>query len=301
MHDKNENTEHQLLYRQPQPSDPTDAHQTVIDQAYCKESSYMTPFERDQAHQARGTPGQLCYPCSSTLKKTRNFSTIGTPAWVNYGYEGYEDVAEPITYCCCCRYILRARELAKRGGVVEEVQSCEMPDSFHYDLDESNLFVHDDGTNLEDNQTLLNEFGVKADSRIRTVKRHWADLEMVKSWLTECEKEHGNSCNNHRGLETEPESLLLLDVEEDRLVTGNFNDRYFALSYVWGTSNQFLTLIENYDELCKPGSVSTQPLTQTIRDAMSLVRSLDERYLWIDTMVSISCSNTHQPSAASWS
>jgi hypothetical protein len=81
--------------------------------------------------------------------------------------------------------------------------------------------------------------------------------------------------------------LLLIDVQNDCLVQRNFTDRYFALSYVWGSSRQFLTLKQNSHGLLNPGSISAQPITQTIRDSMSLVRSMGEQYLWVDTMVCV--------------
>ncbi|KAH6612115.1 heterokaryon incompatibility protein-domain-containing protein [Boeremia exigua] len=243
----------------------------------------MTPLTSDQGLAARGAPGWLCYPCKTTLEKTKDFGSIGTSAWINNGYD-IPDSHEPIMYCCCCRYILRARELAKRRGHYTEQGPYEVPVSFHYSLDESALLLHDEDTNLEDTEGVLETFDIKADSQIRTVRRHWADLEMIKGWLLDCENKHGVECSSHREPEIDSAPLLLLDVHGDCLVTGSFNDRYFALSYVWGASKQYLTLAENYNELCKPGSVSAQPLTQTIKDAISFVRDIGERYLWIDTM-----------------
>ena len=54
-------------------------------------------------NEARGTNSWLCYPCSTTLKKTNKVDTIGIPAWINRGYDGYEDVTEPVVYCYYCR------------------------------------------------------------------------------------------------------------------------------------------------------------------------------------------------------
>ena len=47
-----------------------------------------------QTNEARGTNGWLCYPYSTTLKKTDKVNTIGIPAWINRGYDGYEDVTD---------------------------------------------------------------------------------------------------------------------------------------------------------------------------------------------------------------
>jgi hypothetical protein len=137
-------------------------------------------------------------------------------------------------------------------------------------------------------EAALNDFKVQKSEYSRTVRHHWADVGLIKSWLDDCEKEHGRACNEHQTSVTDTGSLLLLDVIDDCLAVGNFKDRYFALSYVWGASKQFFTLMENYDHLREPGTLSKQPLTQTIRDSMTFVTSLGERYLWVDTMVSIS-------------
>ncbi|KAI4940899.1 hypothetical protein J4E91_011076 [Alternaria rosae] len=96
---------------------------------------------------------------------------------------------------------------------------------------------------------------------------------------------------------TDTGPLLLLDVIHDCLAVGNFKDRYFALSYVWGASKQFLTLVENYDHLREPGTLSKQPLTQTIRDSMTFVKNLGERYLWVDTMCIIQDDAANKASA----
>ncbi|KAI4644524.1 hypothetical protein J4E93_006429 [Alternaria ventricosa] len=55
--------------------------------------------------------------------------------------------------------------------------------------------------------------------------------------------------------------------------------------------------MENYDQLRQPGTLSKQPLTQTIRDAMTFVKSLGERYLWVDTMCIIQDDAANKASA----
>lgn len=235
--------------------------------------------------------GQLCQPCYKAMygHPKDGFSRIGTSAWVNNGYEGYENVTNPVIYCCFCRYILRARELAKKQGTL----SCELPEEppiwFFYDMDASGIFLHDDGVNINDNDDeLLKDFEVQPSKLERTVNRHSADITMIRRWLHNCENDHGDRCNKHRKERAEPGELLLVDVELDCLIYGSFDYRYFALSYVWGSSQQFLTLLDNFGTLRKPGSLCAQPLTQTIRDSMSFVKSIGERYLWIDAIVRLS-------------
>jgi hypothetical protein len=234
--------------------------------------------------------GELCVPCQIALEKDERagFASIGTPAWLNNGYkkhEGYEHLTEPILYCDCCRHVLRAREFEKQQGRVQDAP----PATQKYPGDFNGLttctFLHDDSVDTKSYEVALKGFKIGKSEHSRTVRHHWADTEMIKSWLNDCEVNHGDVCNKHQGSSTETGTLLLLDVIDDCLAVGNFNDRYFALSYVWGTSKQFLTLVMNYDQLREPGSLSMQPLTQTIRDAMTFVMELGERYLWVDTMV----------------
>jgi hypothetical protein len=234
--------------------------------------------------------GDLCVPCQKAFNEGERagFACIGTPAWLNDGYEeyeGYEHLTEPILYCDCCRHILRAREFRKQQGKVKDSPPATQEFVADFDGLTTSVFLHDDDVDLKTYEASLYGFRVEKSEHSRTVRRHWADVEMIKHWLNDCESEHGDVCNQHRRFVTETGSLLLLDVVDDRLIVGKFTHRYFALSYVWGTSKQYLTLSTNYDQLCEPGSLSMQPLTQTIRDSIKFVRSLGERYLWVDTMV----------------
>lgn len=64
------------------------------------------------------------------------------------------------------------------------------------------------------------------------------------------------------------------------------NARYVALSYVWGQTQTFQLVRNNVKDLRTEGSLDQiRPrLPQTIRDAMTFVESLGERYLWVDTL-----------------
>jgi hypothetical protein len=82
--------------------------------------------------------------------------------------------------------------------------------------------------------------------------------------------------------------LILVDTIEERLVVGqpSLTLRYVALSYVWGGVAMPKTTMGNIEELQKIGGLDTQnfKLPQTVRDAMTVVTSLGERYLWVDTL-----------------
>jgi hypothetical protein len=200
-------------------------------------------------------------------------------------YEDYEHLTEPALYCDCCRHVLRAREFQRHQRIAQDAPPATQEAARDFDGLTSSVFLHDDNLDLETYEASLDSFKVGKSEYSRTVRHHWADVEMIKKWLNDCEDDHGDVCNEYQRSVIGTGSLLLLDVIDDCLAFGNFKHRYFALSYVWGASKQFLTLTMNYDQLCKPGSLSMQPLTRTIRDSMTFVKNLGERYLWIDTMV----------------
>ena len=70
------------------------------------------------------------------------------------------------------------------------------------------------------------------------------------------------------------------------LVSGDQKYRYFALSYVWGNMVTFQTLKSNLPDLEDDDSILRikNKLPQVINDAMSLVSTLGERFLWVDAL-----------------
>lgn len=239
--------------------------------------------------QQRGLIGgeEFCAPCRSAIYDG-DFDRIGTAAWLNDGFENCAHLDKPALYCCLCKHVLRARELALRAGAVQ-AGPFNVELDWHLSSMEAGIFVHGDGADLDgDGDGRLAGFGVAKCYYTRSISASWANISLIKQWLGDCEVGHGPACNAHRrGMDTVDSSLLLVDVENDCLVQGRFADRYFALSYVWGASKQFLTLVENYGRLLEHGSLSAQPITQTIRDSMTFVKSLGERYLWVDTVVCV--------------
>lgn len=112
------------------------------------------------------------------------------------------------------------------------------------------------------------------------------NLDLVKFWLNDCDHNHSFACNHPRsGKRAEYEiPLILIDVVEECLVSISSDAKYFALSYVWGKVNMAMTLKRNYDERRQPRSLAPVRFPKTIRDAMDFVKSLQERYLWVDAL-----------------
>jgi hypothetical protein len=121
-----------------------------------------------------------------------------------------------------------------------------------------------------------------------------ADLKLVKSWISSCEQDH-SSRDTRDYMRHEPHlwnakwiDLRVIDVENNCVITGSWDMRYVALSYVWGRVNQLQATLANAEDLSKRGSLSQEKykgcLPRTITDAMKFVKKLGERYLWVDAL-----------------
>jgi hypothetical protein len=64
------------------------------------------------------------------------------------------------------------------------------------------------------------------------------------------------------------------------------NERYIALSYMWGGVHQLLMTTENGAELSLPSSLQRywSNIPAVIQDAIHFVAALGERYLWVDSL-----------------
>lgn len=118
------------------------------------------------------------------------------------------------------------------------------------------------------------------------------NLQAVTSWLSRCEKYHHDSqCSTRRYARTAaPGSggIYLLDVSRGSVALASLTDRFIALSYVWGSDGQLKLLKSNRVELSKAGALQSETfrprIGRTLRDAITVVRALGERYLWIDAL-----------------
>lgn len=82
-----------------------------------------------------------------------------------------------------------------------------------------------------------------------------------------------------------PEYFRVIDVQERRLTSISATDRYVALSYVWGSvidSTKLLATLSNFDELHQVDGLVQLPAT--IEDAVEICKSIEERYLWVDSL-----------------
>ena len=107
--------------------------------------------------------------------------------------------------------------------------------------------------------------------------------ELAKLWLRTCEQEHSEDCTHQTQL---PEVIdtLLVDVTNHCLTRATSASRYVALSYVWGQVQQFQTTTATLPSLLAPNALPVMELPSAIRDAITAVRSMGERYLWVDAL-----------------
>lgn len=85
------------------------------------------------------------------------------------------------------------------------------------------------------------------------------------------------------------------------LIQAKSEDRYLALSYVWGNVKAYMTLTDSIEHLQVQGCLSHNhdpplpiELPKTIRDAMSLTRDVGERYLWVDSLCIVQDDVVHK-------
>jgi hypothetical protein len=113
----------------------------------------------------------------------------------------------------------------------------------------------------------------------------------VGEWLQSCDTLHGALCNSHKLYDSKEElqtgPRYLIDVSAACLVSaeGKENEKYIALSYVWGTNDTATcTTRSNIEKLQIPGAFHSEILSipETILDVMRLVEALGKRYVWVD-------------------
>ncbi|KAF2503056.1 HET-domain-containing protein [Lophium mytilinum] len=68
------------------------------------------------------------------------------------------------------------------------------------------------------------------------------------------------------------------------IIEATTEERFLALSYVWGVTGQIRLTARNLDSLMQPGALNRVELPRTISDAIVLCRLLNESHLWVDSL-----------------
>jgi hypothetical protein len=133
------------------------------------------------------------------------------------------------------------------------------------------------------------------------VHSHFIDVNQIRRWLRHCDEQHAGNCHHLSSWKTiaPPESLLLIDVCWGCLVEMPGTIRYCALSYIWGQlPNSLETRQENIELLKQNGSITSEKnnslIPKTVRDAIRLVQSLGQRYLWVDRLCIVQNDNENK-------
>ena len=121
------------------------------------------------------------------------------------------------------------------------------------------------------------------------------NFETIKSWMSICTTSHTSvgefsGCGTRMWETSQNRSndLEVIDVINDCVLTLPKGQIYIALSYVWGQVPTLMATKENRDALSQPGGLSRAakrvPIAKTILDAITLTRSLNLQYIWVDSL-----------------
>jgi hypothetical protein len=121
------------------------------------------------------------------------------------------------------------------------------------------------------------------------------NMPKIRSWIADCEENHGEACSKANLITSLQFPLLLTDIQEMRLVEADSSYRYIALSYVWGavkmlkTKRANLASFKQFAGLEAPGII----LPIVVQDVIRLLGGLEERYLWVDYLYIVQ-DNAHR-------
>ena len=138
-----------------------------------------------------------------------------------------------------------------------------------------------------EDSTLIESHG-QNESRLLLGRRvtSQVDIRLAKEWLEKCSMEHGDSCSSESN-QGAPPQFKVIDIKERRVVHAPTACAYAALSYVWGTAGNQLTLTEDTKRtLMSVGALadSNQHLPLTIKDSILLCEKLGIDFLWVDAL-----------------
>ena len=121
------------------------------------------------------------------------------------------------------------------------------------------------------------------------------NYDLIQAWMLRCRDQHGQKCNRSSSDQVADINMHLIDVKTRQLVRRKPGDSYVTLSYVWGkgTENRDLASAHAYEpRRANTGSIEVskyqmqsklpEDIPQTMEDAMAVVESLGQRYLWVD-------------------
>lgn len=148
------------------------------------------------------------------------------------------------------------------------------------------------GHKISSRQLLVSMPGSKSRSSVSQHKadRERIDLRVARQWMDTCRKKHGTRCSNpFKATPSYP--AYLIDTELNCITQpGKEVPEYVALRYRWGGRKDFTTDQATVEFLKDPGGPApyAEKIPPTIHHAMHIVRSVGERYLWVDSICLLS-------------
>ena len=132
------------------------------------------------------------------------------------------------------------------------------------------------------------------------VNQHWVDIDRAIHWIRTCDTTHDKCHRPFLGSnETfSRDAIYLISVSEGCLVQAKAEDKYVALSYVWGSlSGGLKCTLAKLDSLRSKGSLKekhdSQRLPGTIQRAMKFTSQLGFDLLWVDCLCIIQDDPVH--------
>ncbi|CAN9357824.1 unnamed protein product [Alternaria alternata] len=111
-----------------------------------------------------------------------------------------------------------------------------------------------------------------------------SNLDQASRWLNDCLRNHDHG---PKVAATRPSRLVAVGTldgsEHIKIVdSSDFDEKYIAVSYRWGATNNLLTTTKT-SKLFHT-SIAWDQLPKTFRDAVEIARELDISYIWIDSL-----------------
>ena len=112
-------------------------------------------------------------------------------------------------------------------------------------------------------------------------------MKLASLWLHRCLTEHIACILSNEPLPALPSRILDVDAPHSPsklslVESSGRHGSYVTLSHVWGQQRVTTTTTANISE--RKQSILLDSLSQTFRDAVSIARKLDVRYIWIDSL-----------------
>jgi len=101
-----------------------------------------------------------------------------------------------------------------------------------------------------------------------------------------CDDYHADSCRPERNRISNSLDVNLINITTRAIISTKANIRYISLSYVWGTGYggekaQSTAVFSNISSGLLPKFLPPR-VSQTVEDAISVVKELGEQFLWVD-------------------